>query len=157
MWSDYFGPKRMCMTVHSIILYNTVLLIWYYWVSPIWSDLVIRVTPRHASTNSNCMFTQSYSAVFCQQRQNAAPSPETCSVGKRLASTSKQNRSAALLGKPPASNSKHLGEELSCASANKFSYFLWWKCSFRAINIYKSYKVMGHRWLTTQATSFFRV
>ena len=33
------------MTVHSIILYNMVLLIWYYWVSPIWSDLVIRVTP----------------------------------------------------------------------------------------------------------------
>ena len=89
--------------------------------------------------------------------------PETCSVGKRLASASKQNRSADTAWqaacKPPASNSKHLGEELSCASAfasailfsvytlltNKLSYFLRWKCSFRAINIHKSYKVMGHR------------
>ena len=31
MWSDYFGPKRMCMTVHSIVLYNMA-PIWYYWL-----------------------------------------------------------------------------------------------------------------------------
>jgi len=29
----------MCMTVHSIVLYNMA-PIWYYWVSPIWSDLL---------------------------------------------------------------------------------------------------------------------
>jgi len=86
---------------------------------------------------------------------------ETCSVGKRLASVSKQNRSAETAWqaacKPPASNSKHLGEELSSASAfawaivfsvytlltNKLSYFLRWKCSFRAINIYKSVYTIG--------------
>ena len=46
MWSDYFGPKRMCMTwstLHSRypVLYNMAPI--WYWVSPIWSDLVIRV------------------------------------------------------------------------------------------------------------------
>ena len=61
MWSDHFGPKWMCMTVHSIVLYNMA-PIWYYWVSPIWSDLlrfgqiwsdlVIRVTHlKHISEN----------------------------------------------------------------------------------------------------------
>jgi len=38
MWSDYFGPKRMCMTVHSIGTTG------YLRFGQIWSDLVIRVT-----------------------------------------------------------------------------------------------------------------
>ena len=47
------------MTIHSIVLYNMA-PIWYYWVSPIWSDLlrfgqiwsdlVIRVTPQSGSS-----------------------------------------------------------------------------------------------------------
>jgi len=38
MWSDYFGPKRMCITwsTAGTLQYGPI----WYWVSPIWSDLL---------------------------------------------------------------------------------------------------------------------